>query len=109
MAASASKTTTKTRRRAPADVDARSSLLSRLRSIEGHLRGVVQMVEDDVYCMDVLQQTKAVHAALAKVEGQLLDRHLHHCVHAALRAGSPAERERMLGELLDLFAGRRRA
>jgi DNA-binding FrmR family transcriptional regulator len=93
---------------APADADARAALLSRLRSIEGHLRGVVQMVEDDVYCMDVLQQTKAVHAALSKVEGQLLDRHLHHCVRAALGSGSRGERERVVGELLDLFAGRRR-
>jgi DNA-binding FrmR family transcriptional regulator len=98
----------KTKPHAPADSDARATLLARLRSIEGHLRGVVQMVEEDAYCMDVLQQTKAVHAALTKVEGQLLDRHLHHCVHTALRSESPGERERVVGELLDLFAGRRR-
>ena len=66
------------------------------------------MVEDDVYCIDVLQQTKAVHAALAKVESQLLDRHLQHCVQSALRSDSPVQRERVLGELLDVFAGRRR-
>ena len=98
----------KSKLHAPVDEGARAAVLARLRSIEGHLRGVVQMVEEDVYCIDVLQQTKAVHAALAKVEGQLLDRHLHHCVHAAVRSDSPAERERVLGELLDLFAGRRR-
>ena len=94
--------------KAPADPAARSAIVARLRSIEGHLRGVLQMVEADAYCIDVLQQTKAVHAALSKVEGQLLDRHLHHCVHAAARSESPVERERVLGELLDLFAGRRR-
>ncbi len=96
-------------RHAPDDTGARTTVLARLRSIEGHLRGVVQMVEEDAYCIDVLQQTKAVHAALAKVEGQLLDRHLHHCVHEAAKLESGAELDRVLGELLDVFAGRRRA
>jgi DNA-binding FrmR family transcriptional regulator len=90
-------------RRAPADAVPKETVLARLRSVEGHLRGVAQMVEDDGYCIDVLRQTKAIHAALSKVERLLLDRHLHHCVTTAVRSEKPQERERVLAELLDLF------
>jgi CsoR family transcriptional regulator, copper-sensing transcriptional repressor len=83
------------------DVD--DAILARLRSVEGHVRAVLQMVEDDGYCIDVLRQTKAIHAALSKVEGLLLDRHLHHCVTAAVRSDKPRERERVIAELLDIF------
>lgn len=92
----------------PSDDTSRQKLLGRLRTVEGHLRGVIQMVESDAYCIDVLQQTKAVHAALAKIEGILLDRHLHHCVTAAVKSEKRAERERVIGELLDVFEARRR-
>lgn len=81
----------------------KETLLARLRSVEGHLNGVVQMVEGDGYCIDVLRQTKAIHAALSKVESLLLDRHLHHCVTTAVRSEKPQERERVLAELLDVF------
>jgi len=90
-------------RPAPEDPAARDKILARLKSVEGHLRGVLQMVEQDAYCIDVLRQTKAIHAALSKVEGQLLDRHLHHCVTKAVRSDKPQERERVLGELLRIF------
>ncbi len=92
-------------RRAPAaaDLATKGTLLARLRSVQGHLGGVVQMVEDDGYCIDILRQTKAIHAALSKVENLLLDRHLHHCVTTAVRSERPQERERVLSELLDLF------
>jgi DNA-binding FrmR family transcriptional regulator len=87
----------------PSDSGAKDKVLARLRSIEGHLRGVVQMVEEDGYCIDVLQQTKAIHAALARVESLLLDRHLHHCVTTAVRSEKPQERERVIAELLGVF------
>src|ERR1700683_130355 len=90
-------------RRAPADPVSKETVLARLRSAEGHLRGVVQMIEDDGYCIDILRQTKAIHAALSKVETLLLDRHLHHCVTTAVRSEEPRERERVLAELLDVF------
>jgi CsoR family transcriptional regulator, copper-sensing transcriptional repressor len=90
-------------RRAPADPVSKETVLARLRSAEGHLRGVVQMIEDDGYCIDILRQTKAIHAALSKVETLLLDRHLHHCVTTAVRSEKPQERERVLAELLDIF------
>jgi len=87
----------------PSDAAAKEKVLARLRSVEGHLRGVTQMVEEDGYCIDVLQQTKAIHAALSKVETLLLDRHLHHCVTTAVRSENPQERERVIAELLDVF------
>ncbi|MDB4943649.1 MAG: hypothetical protein JWP97_3183 [Labilithrix sp.] len=90
-------------RTAPADPVAKKDALARLRSIEGHMRGVIQMVEDDGYCIDVLQQTKAIHAALSRIETLLLERHLHHCVATAIRSDKPRERERVVGELLDVF------
>jgi DNA-binding FrmR family transcriptional regulator len=65
------------------------------------------MVEEDVYCIDVLRQTKAIHAALSKVESLLLDRHLHHCVTAAVRSEKPRERERVIAELLDVFEAKK--
>lgn len=95
----------------PDDAAAKEKILARLRSVEGHLRGVLQMVDEDGYCIDVLHQTKAIHAALSKVEGLLLDRHLHHCVTTAVRSEKPQERERVIAELLDIFeatAGRDR-
>ena len=61
------------------------------------------MVEEDEYCIDVLRQTKAIHAALSKVEGMLLDRHLRHCVATAVQSDKPRERDRVIAELLDVF------
>jgi CsoR family transcriptional regulator, copper-sensing transcriptional repressor len=91
------------RRSGPHDSVAKDKILIRLRSAEGHLRGVVQMVEEDGYCIDVLRQTKAVHAALSKVETLLLDRHLQHCVTRAVRSGNSKERTRVIAELLDIY------
>jgi CsoR family transcriptional regulator, copper-sensing transcriptional repressor len=94
-------------RHSPPDPSAKDKILTRLRSAEGHLRGVVQMVEDDGYCIDVLRQTKAVHAALSKVEALLLDRHLHHCVTRAVRSDRADERARIIAELLDIFQAKK--
>lgn len=83
-------------------------ILAWLRSVEGHVRGVARMVEDGAYCVDVVHQIDAVQKALGKVSALILDRHLHHCATAAIRGDDPAERERVIGELLDVFeAGRR--
>ncbi|HMI85365.1 MAG TPA: metal-sensitive transcriptional regulator [Polyangiaceae bacterium] len=90
-------------RSAPPDSAAKDKILTRLRSAEGHLRGVAQMIEEDGYCIDVLRQTKAIHAALSKVETLLLDRHLHHCVTRAVRSDKPEERARVIAELLDIY------
>ncbi len=89
--------------------DGRQRILARLRSVEGHVRGVIEMVERDAYCIDVLRQTGAVQSALGGVDRLLLERHLHHCVSRALRSQDAAEKDRVLAELLEVFqAGGRR-
>ena len=95
-------------RKAPADPVSKDKILARLRSVEGHVRSIVDMVQSDVYCIDVLQQTSAVRSALAKVETILLERHLEHCVQRASRSDDARERDQVLRELLEVFeAGRR--
>lgn len=96
-------TRTQSRKFQGLDPRAKEEILARLRSIEGHVRGVVRMVEDDAYCVDVLKQTKAIQAALNRVNTLLLERHLNHCVTTAIRSADPRERERVIAELLDVF------
>ncbi|HEX7432739.1 MAG TPA: metal-sensitive transcriptional regulator [Anaerolineaceae bacterium] len=80
-----------------------SDLVQRLKSIEGHVRGVEKMVGDGVYCIDVLRQIQAVHAALNKVSTLILDNHLNTCVVTAIRSEDPAERERVLSEIAEIY------
>ena len=77
--------------------------LKRLRIIEGHLKGVTRMVEEDVYCIDIIRQIQAVEAALNKVSTQILESHLNSCVTTAIRGEDPAERERVMKEITDVF------
>ncbi|MGN6698891.1 MAG: metal-sensitive transcriptional regulator [Thermomicrobiales bacterium] len=74
--------------------------LQRLNYIEGHLRGIRKMVEEDAYCVDVLKQTYAVQRAIEKFEQVLLRGHLSHCVPDGIREGRDTE---VLGELEQLF------
>lgn len=85
------------------DPRAKDQILSRLRSAEGHIRGIIRMVEEDTYCVDVIRQTKAVQRALDRANALLLERHLNHCVSAAIRSEDSRERERVIAELLDVF------
>jgi DNA-binding FrmR family transcriptional regulator len=62
-------------------------LLNRLNRIEGQVRGIARMVEDDRYCIDILTQVQALRAALAKVETELLKDHLGHCIEGAIVSG----------------------
>ena len=78
-------------------------VINRLKSIEGHVRGVEKMVEEDAYCMDIVTQINAIQAALQKVSATILDRHLHTCVITAIRGDDPKERERVIGEIMDVF------
>lgn len=78
-------------------------LVARLRSVEGHVRGVQRMVEGDDYCMDIIRQTLAVQRALDKVNGMLLENHLAECVTSAIRSDVAQDRERVLGEILEVF------
>lgn len=78
-------------------------ILRRLRSVEGHVRGVQRMVDEGAYCMDIVNQILAVQRALKKVSGLVLDQHLRSCVTTAMRGTDPSAREQVLGELLDVF------
>lgn len=77
--------------------------IQRLRSIEGHIRGIKRMVEDDKYCIDVIRQIQAVQAALNKVNTLILEGHLNSCLITAVRGEDPEERERVLQEITDIF------
>ena len=78
-------------------------LVNRLKSIEGHVRGVQRMVEEDAYCIDILKQTQAIQRALEKFNSIILANHLNGCVTTALRGEQPDERERVVHELLQVF------
>lgn len=78
--------------------------LSRLKSIEGHVRGIERMVNDDAYCIDVIRQIQAVQAALNKVSTKILDNHLNSCLITAVRGDDPDDRERVLKEISEVFA-----
>lgn len=79
-------------------------MLNRLKSIAGHVNGIMAMVEDDRYCIDIIKQIQAVQAALAKTSQVILDNHLHTCLITAVNGDDPAERERALAEISDVFA-----
>jgi DNA-binding FrmR family transcriptional regulator len=87
------------------DPKLKQDLLNRLKSVEGHVRGIQRMVEEDQYCIDILNQTSAIHKALEKVDVMILENHLQSCVTTAIRGDDPRERERVLRELLLLFQG----
>lgn len=82
---------------------AKEDLARRLKSVEGHVRGVQRMVDEGAYCVDVVNQIHAIQRALKKVSAGVLDQHLHSCVTGAVRGDDVAERERVLGELLTVF------
>jgi DNA-binding FrmR family transcriptional regulator len=75
----------------------------RLKTAEGHLRGIQRMLEEDAYCIDVIRQIQAVQAALNKVSAQILEEHLNSCLITAIRGEEPEERERVLKEIIDVF------
>lgn len=85
------------------DVKATDDIVRRLKSVEGHVRGVQRMVEDGAYCIDVVNQIVAIQRALKKVSSRVLDGHLHSCVTSAIQGDDVGERERVLGELMEVF------
>jgi DNA-binding FrmR family transcriptional regulator len=78
-------------------------VLKRLKNAEGHLRGVIRMVEEGVYCIDVIRQIQAVQAALNKINTTILEEHLNSCVITAIRGENPNDRERVLREIADVY------
>jgi CsoR family transcriptional regulator, copper-sensing transcriptional repressor len=77
--------------------------LRRLKTVEGHLRGIQRMVQEEAYCVDVIRQIQAVQAALNKVSNNILEEHLNSCVITAIRGEDPDERERVLKEISGVF------
>jgi DNA-binding FrmR family transcriptional regulator len=84
------------------DEDARERNLKRLRRIEGQVRGLQKMVQEDRYCADVMTQISSVQEALRAVGRELMRNHLKHCATSAIKAG-PADANAMYDELLDLM------
>ncbi|NMB88051.1 MAG: metal-sensitive transcriptional regulator [Chloroflexi bacterium] len=80
-----------------------AEVLKRLKTIEGHIRGIEKMVDQDVYCIDVIRQIQAVQAALNKVSNQVLEGHLNNCLITAVRGENPDERVRVLKEISEIF------
>ncbi|PKO12499.1 MAG: transcriptional regulator [Chloroflexi bacterium HGW-Chloroflexi-10] len=78
-------------------------VVHRLKIAEGHLRGIQRMVTDDAYCIDIIRQIQAVQASLNKLSGRILDEHLNSCLITAVRGDDPAERERVLKEISEVF------
>lgn len=81
----------------------RAGVTKRLARIEGQVRGLSRMIDEDRYCVDVLTQVKSVQAALKKVEGELLKDHADHCLAAAIASENIEERERKVSELVSLL------
>ena len=77
--------------------------LQRLKIAAGHMGGVIRMVEQDAYCIDVIRQIQAVQAALNKISTMVLENHLNSCVITAVRGDDPDERERVLTEVAEIF------
>ncbi len=86
------------------DESTKTAVIRRLASAAGHIKGIERMVQDDVYCIDIIKQIQAVQAALNKVSTIMLDNHLRTCVTTAIQGSNPAERERMLEEVVSVFA-----
>lgn len=85
------------------DPELKASNLRRLSRIEGQVRGIQRMVEEDRYCADILTQLSSAQEALRAVARALMRNHLTHCASHAIRTGSTEEREAMYDELLDLI------
>ena len=90
------------RRAVGVDPDIKASNLTRLRRIEGQVRGLQKMIDEDRYCADVLTQVSSVHEALRSVSRELLRNHLKHCATAAIRGGDD-QAEAMYDELTELM------
>jgi DNA-binding FrmR family transcriptional regulator len=80
----------------------KKQILNRLATIEGHLKGIRRMVEEDQYCVDIVKQSYAVERALKAFESALLEGHLTSCVPTGFRSGRDEEMIRELGELFQL-------
>ena len=86
------------------DPEIKGAVLTRLRRIEGQVRGLQKMVDEERYCADVLTQVSSVQEALRGVGRSLLHNHLKHCATQAIRSGDPGQADAMYDELMDLMS-----
>jgi len=84
--------------------EAKTSCLKRLNRIEGQVRGLARMVEDDRYCIDIVTQISAVRAALRRAEEEILEDHVGHCVEHAIASGNKREQRRKVSELIGVLS-----
>ncbi|MEM9056392.1 MAG: metal-sensitive transcriptional regulator [Pseudomonadota bacterium] len=77
--------------------------IRRLKRIEGQVRGIARMLEEERYCIDVLHQMQAVKAAMARAESEILKTHAASCVESAIASGNATEQRAKVSELVDLF------
>lgn len=91
------------RKAAGVDPEIKTANLNRLRRIEGQIRGLQKMVDEDRYCPDILMQISSVQEALRSVGRALMKNHLRHCVAQSIREGGPESTEQTFDELLDLI------
>ena len=82
--------------------DQKDALTKRLRRIEGQVRGIEKMVDEDRYCIDIVTQISAVRAALRRVEEEILRDHVAHCVEHAIASGNKADQRRKIEELMNV-------
>jgi DNA-binding FrmR family transcriptional regulator len=80
-----------------------ASALRRLKTVEGHIRGIERMIDEEAYCIDVIRQIMAVQSALNRVSTIILEEHLNSCLTTAVRGEDPDERERVLKEITEVF------
>ncbi|MFU8815424.1 MAG: metal-sensitive transcriptional regulator [Pseudomonadales bacterium] len=83
----------------------REATVRRLKKIEGQVRGLIRMIEDDRYCIDILHQVTAVKAALSKTESEILKNHAATCVEQAVSSGDVEVQRKTFSELVKLFEG----
>lgn len=77
--------------------------IRRLKTIEGHVRGIQKMLDDGAYCIDIIRQIQATQSALNKVSQLVLEEHMHNCVITAVRGEDAEERERVLTEIAEVY------
>ncbi len=85
------------------DERTQADAIHRLKSAAGHINGIIRMLEEDRYCIDVIKQIQATQTALSRVSESILDAHLRTCVTTAIQDDDQSERERLLAEVIEVF------
>ncbi len=90
------------------DEDNKKDVTTRLKKIEGQIRGIHKMVDENRYCIDILSQTRAVVAAIRKVEDLIMFQHLHSCVVDSMRSDNEADKNKKIDEIMELLSKHRK-